>query len=454
MAHSPGSLARMTRKRRRNRKKVPEQQAAAAKPRRRNRRRRAASQAGQAGMARSTRTGNQAVDSAVESGRDYLLSVKLPATLDGTNFKLLEIDLSPHTLENTRLAYMAKCWEKYRYTRCELEFVPAASSAVGGQLLGYFEMDADAPAPSTVDSAARTGSAHQGAVVFNVYTPTTIRMPTRLGLNDFFTGHSEERRLGVQAVMRVLALAGASGPGVTTEQAVGSFYLRWSIRFEGRQLDPTQVAAGTDAASLLGLMSYDEHGGTTPFAGAYQHHAMTFYGLAVTARWVTNSALADVRYGTPYDGTVEITRQTGLTCPWADSVGQVVVFSHDGRIWVCMMAKNGYWYEVKLSGATQLEHLTALDARVKEQLEKHLLPVGLADGETSMQEIRAQRASRAAERVATPVRRRRRPVGTESRDDTDEDLSDLFDPVRWEPIDEAAPQDRPSRRVAEAARHH
>lgn len=414
----------MARKRKRSKKKVTVQQVVVQPTRRRNRRRRRrTAEPGQAGMARASRTSNFASDSAVESGRDFVGSVSLPVALDASNFLLLEQAITPEALSNTRVSYMARCWEKYRYTQCELEFVPAASSAVGGQLLAYFEMDADADAPDTVEDAARIGAAHQGAVVFNVYTPTVIKMPSRLGIRDFFTGRSTEKRLGVQAVARVCALAGASGPGVTTTQPVGSFYLRWSVRFEGRQLEPETYTNSADAAALLGLC---EGSGATAGLGAQGEDISSdylLYGVPLTSRLRTTSRFSDVRYGV-IDGTITRVRRTDIRAP-IGSDNRVI--SSDGLYWIVLQAHEGWWYECSVTGLTNLTHLATQEPKAVEALDQHLVPAGnQARVESLVRDFAALRASLRAAGISlddVPAVRAPRRDRVPSTDD--EDLSDL-----------------------------
>jgi len=158
---------------------------------------------------------------------------------------MAQIEISPSSFIGTRLSVLAKVYDKYRFTKCQVRYVPSVPTTVGGQFVMYFDLDVgDLVADvSSVEVAVRNAMAHQGAELCNVYNSGMTTMPIAPGLKDFFTGAADgDNKLFRQAKFWMVATAGLNGTGLPASGVVGSLFLDYTIHFEGEQLqDKTAV---------------------------------------------------------------------------------------------------------------------------------------------------------------------------------------------------------------------
>jgi len=162
-----------------------------------------------------------------------------------------EILIRPGALTGTRMALFAQAFEKYRFKEAELIYRPSCASTTGGQLVAYFEVDPNEvvnSATSTIVDIQSRAVSHQGAQIFNSFTPAVIKMPKRLGLKDFFCSNNgsssgtTENYLTTQAKVVVVQMAAPVNPapaGATgVDVAVGTLFLKFKAHFMGPQLQP------------------------------------------------------------------------------------------------------------------------------------------------------------------------------------------------------------------------
>lgn len=210
------------------------------------------------------------------SGRDFITAVTL--SNETSLAPLVSQLVSPSQFEGTRQQVMASVYEKYRYVRCTMEYIPAAASTTGGQILAYFDTD-----PTDQPGSVASGAAHAGSVTFNAYTRTTAALPNIKG-GPWFTGEKptgEEEKFYSQARLVLIPVVPASGPGVTGPQVVGALYLNWTIEF----LNP-QIAGGLKGTALsdMGLASgtrYDADATTPTAVGHTPDGTATYFGKVV-----------------------------------------------------------------------------------------------------------------------------------------------------------------------------
>lgn len=172
-------------------------------------------------------------------GTDFLQSVTLASQVTVANCVMAEITISPSDFAGTRLSTLSRVYDKYRFTRCAIRYVPSVPTTVGGQFVMYFDLDvSDTVADVTsVDIAVRNAMAHEGAQLVNVYNRGMTMLPIRPGLKDFFTGPAVgDDKLYKQAKFWMIASAGLNGTGLPANGVVGSLFLDYEIEFEGEQL--------------------------------------------------------------------------------------------------------------------------------------------------------------------------------------------------------------------------
>lgn len=209
---------------------------------------------GSSGMFRGVSTQVQ-----VLSGYDFISTVAVPTQLNDSNAVLLDVPTAPAALSGTRWAQLAAMYEKYRFLKATMVYVPSVSSVVGSQMISYWELD---PLDSFGNSGnlqtdLRVAMAHQNAKLHNIYDNVSIDMPLRTGINDFFvergiTTAEDNPRWTQQARFRMIASSGATGffDNGATEIGAGSVYLAWTCKFLNPQIQPSLVVPNLQSTTL------------------------------------------------------------------------------------------------------------------------------------------------------------------------------------------------------------
>lgn len=182
------------------------------------------------------------------SGYDYITNVTAPYALSETTSRLVDVPMTPTALAGTRWSQLATMYEKYRFTSCQMCYVPAVASIVGGQVISYWELDPTDPfgASGNLNQDLRVAMAHQNAKLHNVYDNVSVAMPLRTGISDFFVeraGVTDNPRWSRQATYRVIASAGLTGflnHDVQT-MVIGSIYMKWTCMFKNPQIQPSLI---------------------------------------------------------------------------------------------------------------------------------------------------------------------------------------------------------------------
>jgi hypothetical protein len=104
---------------------------------------------------------------------------------------IFQMDISPSAFYGTKLAYEARTWEKYRFTKLRITYSPEVSSTQNGAVALAFDSDPTDPNPTEDVPGFRSLMGHEGAVSGQVWTEVTCVMPTG-GKDDkstwYFTG--------------------------------------------------------------------------------------------------------------------------------------------------------------------------------------------------------------------------------------------------------------------------
>ncbi|APG76596.1 hypothetical protein 3 [Wenling tombus-like virus 5] len=183
------------------------------------------------------------------NGSDYLGEVTTATPLTAKNTVRLSMQLSPTGFKGTRVSALGELYEKYRYRRAVVRYVPALPATVGGQLLAYVDQDPkDDPREVQDLKALRAmASSSSGAQAWNLPLAKSITMP---GTNEnkwYYTGHQEENpRLSVQGVLHLLQMTdavGTDGQPLAANSVAGTLYLDWVLEFKTPQMNPELVAA-------------------------------------------------------------------------------------------------------------------------------------------------------------------------------------------------------------------
>lgn len=197
-------------------------------------------------------------------GTEFLSTVTGTTTAT-TGTTLVTQLIGPHSLGVGRLAAFASLYEKYRFRRFIVRYVPIANATVSGQVMGYFDMDpTEIPTSTTPLAAFQRGVAHFGARSNNVWEPRDFEMkdddPTRLLYTSNVTATEPSERMVYQSRFSLLAAS------ALTAVALGNLYLDYEIEFVNPQIDsvPASTAATGAKISSGGSVSDSSPLGSAP----------------------------------------------------------------------------------------------------------------------------------------------------------------------------------------------
>jgi hypothetical protein len=213
------------------------------------------------------------VKDSVIRGSEFVGRVSLPTVLTTNNAILFQQEVSPSLFVGSRMSLLARAYEKYRFKRLVLRYVPSVPTAIGGQIVAYFDLDVldSFTGATSVDVIVRDAMAHQGAKLFNVNVPESVEMPIAPGLKDFFTGiGASSPQFYSQARIYVIGVAGLNGISIPASGAVGSLFVDYELHFEGEQMqeleDPNTL--GTISSALVEVSRIGAPGGSVDFIAA------------------------------------------------------------------------------------------------------------------------------------------------------------------------------------------
>jgi hypothetical protein len=191
-------------------------------------------------------------------GTDFLAAINTTgALLAGDVINTWEVN--PTRLGVSRLATVAKLWERYKFRRLSFRYAPIAPSTTGGELLGYVDYDTyDNPTGLTGDQNLQRAWAHLGNRATKLWeSGCSWDLKDLDPLTDLYIdSDGSDNRWTNQG--RFILLAGSAIAG---SLALGNIYIDYDVEFYIPQLELTpstgygwkQVGGGTlNAANLFG----------------------------------------------------------------------------------------------------------------------------------------------------------------------------------------------------------
>lgn len=184
----------------------------------------------------------------VESGSDFLgpLTVAAaPATAAARI--LLAQSISPSAFAGTRLTQLSQLWERYRFRKFRLRWVPAVPKTLACQLIIYQDTDPlDDPSVITdADALVRQATAQTGSQQFNFINKMGIDLARRSDDQLYYTGVDKQNerfnRQGNFYVIQVTDPVNFNGDTLTDNIMAGSIYVDWVCEFQIPQINPTAV---------------------------------------------------------------------------------------------------------------------------------------------------------------------------------------------------------------------
>lgn len=189
----------------------------------------------------------------VERGSDFLgpLTVKAGANITKASDRiLLGESISPSAFPGTRLTQLAPLWERYRFRRFKLRWVPAVPKTVACQLIVYQDTD-PLDDPSTIpdpDALVRQATAQTGSQQFNFISPMAIELAQRADDQLYYTGPDKQNerfsRQGNFYIIQVTDPLNFNGEALTSNFMAGSLYVDWECEFQIAQINPSATPSG------------------------------------------------------------------------------------------------------------------------------------------------------------------------------------------------------------------
>jgi hypothetical protein len=183
--------------------------------------------------------------SEIMTGTDYLGNVSVAASPTTAKQSILAIlPVTPSEYAGTRLTQMAGLWERYRFHKFTVRYVPSVPNTLGCQLICYLDTDPldDATTITDFDQLVRQATAQAGARQWNFNSPRSIDLAMRADDQLYYTGidRQNERfsRQGTLYVVQVTKPVGFSGSALTEDITAGSLYVDWKCEFQIPQIEP------------------------------------------------------------------------------------------------------------------------------------------------------------------------------------------------------------------------
>jgi hypothetical protein len=186
----------------------------------------------------------------VEAGSDFLTPLTVLASTPTVASKILVSgSISPSAFPGTRLTQLSNLWERYRFRKFRLRWVPAVPKSIACQLIVYQDTDPldDPSTISSTDALIRQATSQAGSQQFNFINPMTIDLARRSDDQLYYTGadKNNERfnRQGNYYIIQVTDPLDFNGKPLIEDIMAGSLYVDWVCEFQIAQINPSAFAA-------------------------------------------------------------------------------------------------------------------------------------------------------------------------------------------------------------------
>lgn len=187
-----------------------------------------------------------------EMGSDFLGTVSALGSFTTTKDRIRKvIQLSPSAFTGARIAQIAALWERYRFTKFSLRYVPSVPDTLAAQFICYLDTDPnDDPSVITgADALMRQATAQAGSQQWNFNTAKRTDLATRADRELYYTGAvGATPRLSLQGVAYIIQATAAinfNGENLPKEIEAGSLYVDWECEFQTPQINPNAVVEPT-----------------------------------------------------------------------------------------------------------------------------------------------------------------------------------------------------------------
>jgi hypothetical protein len=184
------------------------------------------------------------LDGVAVSGTEFLTSVVATSTGSTlppptqTGDALYTIPLHPKFLIGSRLLQFAALYQKYKYKRLVVEYIPIVPSIQDGSLLMFYSYDPDDNIFTNMngDIIMREAMARQGSHMFNVYTYGRVHLVDDGTLDWYFFRSGGEARFENQGQLFVMAASTFSDQLGENQITLGNLVIHYEVEFCERSL--------------------------------------------------------------------------------------------------------------------------------------------------------------------------------------------------------------------------
>lgn len=183
------------------------------------------------------------------SGSDYIGPLSVEGVPDNLNRIRQTFPVSPSYYPGTRLTQLADLWERYRFSKFTVRFVPSVPTSLACQLVMYIDTDPD-DNPSTIvtaDVLIRQAVAQGGSQQWNFNLPKSTSIMARPDDQLYYTGVTNtDSRFNMQGKIYVIQVTSAinfNGEPLGSSFVCGSLFIDWEIDLSTPQINPDFIAA-------------------------------------------------------------------------------------------------------------------------------------------------------------------------------------------------------------------
>lgn len=186
------------------------------------------------------------------SGEDFIHTLQLNELPNSRNFAgavLFPQYVNPWRLPGTRLTQFANLFQRFKFTRFTVKYIPAVPATVAGQIIMCTDTDATwAPVGDTQD-VIRMMMAHKDRIMFHVFDNAKAVIPGTSKPEYMCDAQGQDVRVNNQGVFwAALVSPVVKQDGAEWTGAVGSFVLEWEVTFTAaRILTPQRITSQSTA---------------------------------------------------------------------------------------------------------------------------------------------------------------------------------------------------------------
>lgn len=203
------------------------------------------------------------------TGVEYVTQVSVNTTANTTpgvsGDIIYTLPLAPICLPGTDLYKEAQFWEKWRWNKVHIHYIPSCPSTTNGALIGWAETDIGRATFGILSDGAsrvREALARKSAKMFHPFTEVTIEMArSETDKNLWYDTYiDEESELSIPSQLFIMLESGMTDPNLQATMSCGQILIDYEIEF----CDKSMIDGPIPTAPVTTIWSGT---GTTTFNG-------------------------------------------------------------------------------------------------------------------------------------------------------------------------------------------